>query len=128
MTDDALRLADYRPRSSLRVASHEVRRPRFPVVDAHNHLGSAFGGEWARRDPAELIATLDEAGIEMLVDLDGGQGEALSAEIERWQAAYPDRVAVFAGLDYDAWRERSRVRRDRGRAAPRLRGPRGARG
>ena len=104
MTDDALRLEDYRPRSSLRVASHEVRRPRFPAVDAHNHLGSPFGGEWAKRDPAELIATLNEAGIEMVVDLDGGHGEGLSAEIGRWQAAYPDRVAVFAGLDYDSWR------------------------
>ena len=49
MTDDDLRLADFRPRSSLRVPAHEVRRPRFPVVDAHNHLGSAFGGEWATR-------------------------------------------------------------------------------
>jgi predicted TIM-barrel fold metal-dependent hydrolase len=39
----------------------------------------------------------------MVVDLDGGQGEALSAEIDRWQTAFPDRVAVFAGLDYDAW-------------------------
>ncbi len=103
MTGDALRLADFRPRSSLRVPAHEVRRPKFPVVDAHNHLGTAFGGDWAVRPPRELIATLDEAGIETIVDLDGGQGDALSAEIERWQAAYPGRVAVFAGLDYEAW-------------------------
>ena len=41
----------------------------------------------------------------MLVDLDGGQGDALTAEIVRWQAAYPGRVAVFAGLDYASWRE-----------------------
>ena len=98
-----LLLADFRPRSSLRVQVHEVRRPRYPVVDAHNHLGAAFGGDWAARPTAELIATLDEAGVEMIVDLDGGQGDALSAEIDRWQAAYPDRVAVFAGLDYDGW-------------------------
>ena len=103
MSSDDLRLADYRPRSSLRVPVHDVRRPKFAVVDAHNHLGSAFGGEWATRDPAELIATLDDSGVEMLVDLDGGQGEALSLEIERWQVAYPDRVAVFAGLDYEGW-------------------------
>jgi predicted TIM-barrel fold metal-dependent hydrolase len=103
MSSDDLRLVDFRPRSSLRVPVHEVRRPKFPVVDAHNHLGSAFGGEWATRAPAELIATLDESGVEMLVDLDGGRGEALSAEIERWQVAYPARVAVFAGLDYEGW-------------------------
>jgi predicted TIM-barrel fold metal-dependent hydrolase len=103
MIADDLRLADYRPRSSLRVPAHEVRLPRFPVVDAHNHLGPAFGGELATRPPAELIATLDECGVSTLVDLDGGQGEPLSAEIDRWQTAHPGRVVVFAGLDYDAW-------------------------
>jgi predicted TIM-barrel fold metal-dependent hydrolase len=103
MTAGELRLADFRPRSSLRVPVHEVRRPRFPVIDAHNHLGPLFGGEWATRPPAELVSTLDEAGVEMLVDLDGRQGDVLSAEIERWHAAVADRVVVFAGLDYDSW-------------------------
>jgi predicted TIM-barrel fold metal-dependent hydrolase len=103
MNEVALRLEDYRPRSSLRVAAHEVRRPRYPAVDAHNHLGSPFGGEWAEREPAALLPILEEAGIEMVVDLDGGQGDALSVEIDRWQNAFPERVAVFAGLDYDAW-------------------------
>jgi predicted TIM-barrel fold metal-dependent hydrolase len=103
MTTEDLRLADFRPRTSLRVLAHEVRRPHFPAIDAHNHLGSPFGGDWVRRPPAELIAVLDESGIEMVVDLDGGQGDALSAEIDRWQRSYPDRVAVFAGLDYDGW-------------------------
>jgi len=28
-----LRLSDYRPRSMLAVPKHEVRRPRFPVID-----------------------------------------------------------------------------------------------
>ena len=102
---DELRLADFRPRSSLRVSAHDVPRPRVPVIDAHNHLGSAFGGDWVTRPPSELIEVLDEAGIEMIVDLDGGQGEALSAEVARWQGSYPDRVAVFAGLDYDRWSE-----------------------
>ncbi len=103
MTGDGLRLADYRPRSSLRVPVHEVRRPRFPVIDAHNHLGAAFGGEWPTRHPDELLAALDASGVETVVDLDGGQGESLSAEIERWQIPHPDRVAVFAGLDYAGW-------------------------
>jgi predicted TIM-barrel fold metal-dependent hydrolase len=102
MTDD-LRLGEFRPRSSLRVPVHDVRRPKYPVVDAHNHLGSAFGGEWPTRPSAELVATLDASGVEMLIDLDGGQGATLSAEIARWQTPYPDRVAVFAGLDYDGW-------------------------
>ena len=104
MTADDLRLADYRPRSSLRVPGHDVRAPKFPVIDAHNHLRPAFGGDWTTRPTDALIAALDASGVEMVVDLDGRQGDALSAEIDRWQAAFPDRVAVFAGLDYDAWR------------------------
>lgn len=103
MSSGDLRLADYRPRSMLRVAAHPVERPRFPVIDAHNHLGSPFGGAWATRSPSELPEALDAAGVERLVDLDGGRGAALSREIDRWQAIVPDRVAVFAGLDYASW-------------------------
>ncbi len=97
-----LRLADFRPRSSLRTPVHPVARPRFPVIDAHNHLGSAFGGDWPTRSPSDLLEVLDEAGVATLVDLDGGQGDALSAEIERWRTP-DDRVVVFAGLDYPSW-------------------------
>ncbi len=46
---------------------------------------------------------MDAAGVEAIVDLDGGWGEGLRAEIDRWQAALPGRVAVFAGLDYARW-------------------------
>lgn len=42
---------------------------------------------------------MDTAGIEGLVDLDGGFGDHLSAEIDRFQARCPERIAVFAGID-----------------------------
>jgi predicted TIM-barrel fold metal-dependent hydrolase len=105
---DDLRLADFRPRSCLRVAAHEVLRPRFPVVDAHNHLGPVFGGEWSGRKVGELHATLDESGVQTLVDLDGGHGDALSRQVDRWVVPDPRRVLVFAGLDYAGW-ERDRA-------------------
>src|SRR3972149_4877366 len=76
---DELRRADFRPRSRLRVAAHGVPRPAVPAIDAHNHLGAAFGGAWASRPPDELLPILDEAGVEAIVDLDGGWGEALVA-------------------------------------------------
>ena len=105
MTADAagLRLADFRPRSQLRVPRHRVPRPRFPAVDAHNHLGATFGGDWPDRSAGDLAATLDAAGVEALVDLDGGWGDGLRREIERWQRPLAGRVAVFAGLDYAGW-------------------------
>ena len=96
-------LKDFRPRRRLRVASHMVSRPRFPVVDAHNHLGPVFGGDWFDRSVGELHAALDEAGVETLVDLDGGHGDALSRHLDRWVAPDPSRVVVFSGLDYAGW-------------------------
>ena len=96
-------LEDFRPRQELRVPATDVPLPRVRAIDAHNHLGSAFGGEWATRTAADLEAALDGSGVEGIVDLDGGWGDHLQAEIDRWQAPLPGRVAVFAGLDYARW-------------------------
>ncbi len=89
----------------LRVAAHHPERPRYPVIDIHNHLDSVFGGDWARRTAQELVAVLDASGVETIVDLDGGQGEHLARELDRWRSIAPARVVVFAGLDYDAWQD-----------------------
>ena len=105
MTGEELRLRDYRPVSQLRAAAHEVARPRVPAIDAHNHLGAtAFSGSWGRASGEELAAALDASGIEAIVDLDGGHGDGLVGEVERWRAGLPGRVAVFGGLAYDDWR------------------------
>ncbi len=107
MTDPgpAMPLVDYRPRSQLRTRSTHVPRPRFPAIDAHNHLGAAFGAEWEQRSAGELALALDAAGIEAVVDLDGDWGDDLRREIARWSEPLPGRVAVFAGLDYASWAE-----------------------
>lgn len=91
------------PRQALRVPVTEVLRPRFPVISAHEHLGPVFGGDWRHRPVSELLSTMDEVGIATMVDLDGGQGDALSRQVARYQTPHPDRVIVFAGLDYDMW-------------------------
>ncbi len=107
MAPDDIRLAEFRPRPRLRARRAEaLERPSVAAIDAHNHLGpTPFSGAWAARDAAALEATLEAAGIAAIVDLDGGQGEALRAELARW-APLGDRVAVFAGLDYGMWAER----------------------
>ena len=46
---------------------------------------------------------MDASGVDAIVDLDGGWGDGLRRELERWQAPLPGRVAVFAGLDYAMW-------------------------
>jgi predicted TIM-barrel fold metal-dependent hydrolase len=104
---DALRLADYWPKSQLRAHNRGVpERPSFPAIDAHNHLGpTPFSNGWERRTPADLAAALDASNITAIVDLDGGWGDTLRRELEHWEPL-SDRVAVFAGLDYLMWAER----------------------
>jgi predicted TIM-barrel fold metal-dependent hydrolase len=80
-----------------------VDQPAHPVVDAHAHLGpTPFGGGWFSRPVGELLSVLDEVGAAAIVDLDGGWGDHLRAEVDHF-AAVPDRVVVFAGVDYDAF-------------------------
>lgn len=91
------------PPQALRVPTTDVRRPRHPVISVHEHLGPLFGGDWATRPVSELLGAMDEAGIVTMVDLDGGQGDTLSRQVARYQVPHPDRVIVFAGLDYAMW-------------------------
>ncbi len=108
-----LDLRDFAPRPALTRNETVVEQPRFPVVDAHNHLGylvpnAPFGGAWPTRPVAELVAELDRSGVRAVVDLDGGFGETLRHELARYVEAYPERFVVFAGLDYAAFeRERN---------------------
>ncbi|MCX6017472.1 MAG: amidohydrolase family protein [Chloroflexi bacterium] len=100
-----LNLPDFRPQPKLVVPSIAVLAPRFPVVDAHNHLG-IFGGNYDRRKPQELFARMDEAGVTHYVDLDGGWGESVVRDrLERFKAYAPDRYCVFAGVPWAKWRE-----------------------
>ena len=101
-----LRLRDFRPRQRLRVPETRVERPAMAAIDAHNHLGpTPFSGRWATASAVELADALDASSIAAIVDLDGGQGDGLRRELDRW-APLRDRVAVFAGLDYPMWGER----------------------
>jgi len=111
MVDDAVEkqniyLTDYRPLARLFTKTTEITKPRFPVVDAHNHLGSPFGGGWDKRPVAELLAALDEANVETYVDLDGGWGEdILYQHLNYFKAAAPKRFQVFGGVDWSTWEQ-----------------------
>lgn len=99
-----MQLADYAPRPALVTAVTEVRAPRFPAIDAHNHLAEPFGGGWDRRPVAELLDRLDEAQVRVYVDLDGGWGEAiLHHHLDHFKAAAPERFRVFGGVAWEEW-------------------------
>lgn len=98
-------LKDFRPASKLVTKETLVDKPRFPVIDAHNHLGDSFGGGWINRPLDELLAALDEAEVVGFVDLDGGWGEdILDLHLNHLSPA-AGRFRVFGGVDWGKWRQ-----------------------
>jgi predicted TIM-barrel fold metal-dependent hydrolase len=97
----ALPLAEYRPRSRLVVPETAVERPRYPAVDAHNHLGRWLTGDWAVPDVGALLALLDDVRVEAIVNLDGRWGDELEANLDRYDRAHPDRFVTFCHVDFD---------------------------
>lgn len=101
-----MQLTDYRPRPVLSTKVTPITNPRFPVIDAHNHLGPEFGGGWSERPVGELLEALDEANVRVYVDLDGGWGEdILQRRLDKFKAAAPERFRIFGGVNWSAWPE-----------------------
>lgn len=99
-------LENFRPQSKLRTKTTLVNKPKFAVIDAHNHLGEPFGGGWDRKPLSKLLDLLDEAGVTHYVDLDGGWGEeVLNAHLDYFKAKAPERFQVFGGVDWNKWPE-----------------------
>jgi hypothetical protein len=98
-------LESYRPQPCVVTSSTCIAKPRFPVVDAHNHLGDELGGGWDHRPVEELIDVLDQAGVNLYVDLDGGWGEdVLKAHIDKFKSKFPERFKVFGGVNWEMWK------------------------
>lgn len=107
MTDFSnIRLADFKPTPKLVTPATHVAQPRFPVIDAHNHLGEPFGGGWDKKPLPQLLDILDQANVRVYVDLDGGWGEdILDQHLEHFKAPAPERFRIFGGVDWAAWPE-----------------------
>jgi len=98
-------LKDFKPQSKLVTKTTLVYSPKFPVVDAHNHLAEPFGGGWDHKPISQLLDQLDEAAVTHYVDLDGGWGEAiLESHLDYFKNAAPDRFQIFGGVDWLQWR------------------------
>ncbi len=96
----------FHPKSQLATKTTLVNKPRFPVIDAHNHLAEPFGGGWDKKPVSELLDLLDAAGVTLYVDLDGGWGEEiLRRHLEYFKAASPERFHIFGGVNWNHWKE-----------------------
>jgi predicted TIM-barrel fold metal-dependent hydrolase len=100
-------LENFRPQSKLVTKSTLVNKPKFPVVDAHDHLAEPFGGGWDNKPLSELLDLLDQAEVTLYVDLDGGWGEdILNKHLDHFKAAAPDRFQIFGGVDWRQWKNK----------------------
>ena len=105
-----LKLKDWEPRPMLVAKTTIVEKPRYPVVDMHNHLG---GGQ-DRLTPAAVakyLREMDEAGVRTVVNLDGGWGDRLKETVAALDRAHPGRFLTyalvnFAGAGTPGWGER----------------------
>jgi predicted TIM-barrel fold metal-dependent hydrolase len=102
-----VKLIDYRPRSKLVGKQTYIKKPRFPIIDAHNHLGPPFGGDKDQRPAGDLVSILDQAGVRVFVDLDGAWGEdILQRHLDHYKSKEPERFVHFGGVDWSQWPEK----------------------
>jgi uncharacterized protein len=59
-----LRLVEWRPKSQMIVKETIIMKPKFPVIDIHNHLGDLDKTEY-------YLEQMDEAGVYICIGLDG---------------------------------------------------------
>jgi predicted TIM-barrel fold metal-dependent hydrolase len=119
-------LSHFHPTSQLVSKQTMVDKPRYKVIDAHNHLAEPFGGGWDQKPLSDLLGQLDEAGVMHYVDLDGGWGEEiLNRHLDLFKQPQPERFSVFGGVNWSKWQEmgnqfptwaaqRLRVQKERG--------------
>lgn len=112
--DKPLLLSEYEPRSELVTEEHQVRRPRYPAIDAHNHLPlEAWEAEPGRI--ADVVEEMDSAGVQAVVNLSGGSGDVLQRTLDGLDRAYPGRFVTFCNVDWrgvgeTGWAERATAR------------------
>ncbi|MGB2666506.1 MAG: amidohydrolase family protein [Candidatus Acidiferrum sp.] len=87
-----LRLSDFHPRSMLAAPGHEVPKPKFPVIDYHNHLDA--------QEPREVLRVMDECGIERIVNITMHTGEQALEMIRKFHSVAADRFATYGWMDW----------------------------
>lgn len=101
-----LALQDFKPVPKLVTRVTPISKPRFPVIDAHNHLSLEGFGGWDKRPVSQLLDILDEADVRVYIDLDGGWGEdILETHLDHFKAAAPERFRVYGGVAWEKWAE-----------------------
>ena len=89
-----LKLLDWRPESQLVVKETEILKPKYPVIDIHNHLGNL-------EDTEQFLEEMDKAGVWKCVSLDGKSANDFYKEhLKKSQSVSKDRFLVFFRPDF----------------------------
>lgn len=101
-------LKDFRPKCLLNLKPHIPEKPRFPVIDAHNHLFGDLSAE-------QLVAAMDAAGVRLWLNVTGNVTMPLvnntytiarrrfDVFAEHYLRRYPGRFAAFTMADFAQW-------------------------
>lgn len=96
-----LRLLDWEPIPQLVVKETIISKPRYPVIDIHNHLRNLDRLE-------EYLRVMDETGVWKVVSLDGrSEGDFFREHLEAVNRVAKDRFIVFFTPDFSRIDERN---------------------
>jgi len=91
---DELLLKDWQPDSQLAAERTDIRKPKFPVIDIHNHLGDL-------QKTKEYLAEMDKAGVWKVVSLDArSAGNFFEEHIRVSHAVSKERFLLFFRPDF----------------------------
>lgn len=92
--ENDLKLVDWQPKSQLVVKETKILKPKFPVIDIHNHLGNLSNTE-------KYLEEMNEAGVWMCVSLDGrSKDDAYKKHLEVSGSVSTERFLVFFVPDF----------------------------
>ena len=93
-TEENLRLIDWQPKSQMVVKETQVVKPKFPVIDIHNHLGNL-----SRAQP--WLEEMNKTGVLMCINLDGRLADdSYKQTLDAAKAVSNERFKVFVTPDF----------------------------
>jgi len=95
-----LKLREWQPKSMMVTKTTIVEKPRYPVIDVHNHLGGGKQQLTAAR-VERYLAEMNAAGVQTVINLDGGWGDRLKETVAALDQAHPGRFLTFALVNFD---------------------------
>jgi predicted TIM-barrel fold metal-dependent hydrolase len=108
--DAAPSILDYRPRSTLVVPAHVLKKARYPAIDFHGHPNGMLGSV---ESLARLGADLDGLNVRMMIVANNVSGDALKQTVATIKASpmMNDRVRVLTGINFSnvgpGWAQRA---------------------